>query len=313
MKSRLLAILVFISLLACSSPAQDVIIIRVAFPSTVDISDVAALIAFDQMVAEGIPVTPTFYAQTELMVAAVAADQADIGVGSSPAWLSAIQKGEAILGFSGQVSNGWSVMARNDLDSCAAIDGKRTAIHSEGSSSTAMLRAYIDSTCPEITPEYLIIPGSENRAAALMAGDIDVTPAELIDAMLIMALRPGEFSRIADFSNDLPDLKTNGFWVSAEFAAEHPKLIEVLVRNLLIVHRQINDDPAWFVEQVKRFIDFDDADQALLPEIVAALIATGQYTIDFFTAAGRIDPGLTAEEAYDLSFLNSVLDEIGRR
>ena len=39
----------------------------------------------------------------------------------------------------------------------------------------------------------------------------------------------------------------------------------------------------------------------------------GQFTIDFFTDAGRLDAGLKAEDAYDLSYLEKVLAEIGER
>jgi hypothetical protein len=38
-----------------------------------------------------------------------------------------------------------------------------------------------------------------------------------------------------------------------------------------------------------------------------------QSTIDFFTNSGAIDPGLTVDKALDLSYLNAVLDDIGRR
>ncbi|MCH2540380.1 MAG: ABC transporter substrate-binding protein, partial [Anaerolineales bacterium] len=185
---------------ACQPQAAEVDIVRVAFPSSLDIDDIAALIAFEKMQDEGFAVVPTFYAQGELAVAAVAGGQADFGVGASTVWLSAILKGEAVTGLMEQTANGWSVMGIKDVEGCAEIDGMRTAIHSEGSVSTAMLRAYINENCPGIEPDYMVIPGSENRAAALMAGEIDVTPSELIDSIRISELRPGEFHRIANFA-----------------------------------------------------------------------------------------------------------------
>jgi len=42
-------------------------------------------------------------------------------------------------------------------------------------------------------------------------------------------------------------------------------------------------------------------------------VEAGQYTIDFFTESGRFEEGLTAEQAYDLSYLQDVLAEIGTR
>lgn len=303
---------------------QKAPIVRVAFPSIIDIDDVAAMIAFEKMQDEGLAVAPTFYSQGELAAAAVAGGQAQFGVGASTVWLGAIQAGAPIIGIMEQTANGWSVMATEDINTCEDVNGKRTAIHSEASVSTAMLRAWIGSTCPDIKPNYLVIPGSENRAAALMAGEIDVTPAELIDSVRIMELRPGEFHRIANFATDLPDLKTGGFWVRSDFAKQNPDVIKAFIRNVLEVNRHIVDDQDWFMEQVPRFLP--DVETDLLPKIAEGLLSinnypvnggmvetSGQYTIGFFTDSGRLDPGLTAEKAYDLSYLNAVLDEIGRR
>lgn len=299
-------------------------IVRVAFPSVIDIDDVAAMIAFERMQDEGLAVAPTFYSQPELAAAAVAGGQADFGFGATTVWLTAINEGAPIVGIMTQNANGWSVMATMDVEKCEDLDGMRTAIHSEGAVSTAMLRAWVGSTCPDIEPNYLVIPGSENRAAALMEGEIDVTPAELIDSVRINELRPGEFHRVANFATDLPDLKTGGVWGRRDFAEENPEVVKAFIRNLLEVHRRINDEPEWFIEQVPRFLA--EVETELLPTIVEALNSidnfpvnggltqeSGQYTIDFFTDAGRLEAGLTAEKAYDVFYLNEVLDEIGRR
>lgn len=301
-------------------------IVRVAFPSTIDIDDVAAMLAFERMQDEGFAVAPTFYAQGELAATAVAGGQADFGVGASTVWIGAIQQGAPIVGVMEQSKNGWSVVSIPEIETCEDVDGQRLAIHSEASVSTAMVRAWIGDNCPDIEPNYLVIPGSENRAAALMAGEIDVTPAELIDSIQIMALRPGDFHTLANFGQDLPNLKTGGFWVSTAFAEENPEAVETFIRTVLEVHRDIVDDPEWFKEQVPRFLEMDEDQLALLDDIVDTLIAvdnypvnggltedSGQYTLDFFIDSGRLEPGLTADQVYDLSYLNNVLDEIGRR
>lgn len=304
----------------------DPLVVRIAFPSIIDVDDVAALLAFEAMLEEGFTVVPTFYAQGELAAAAVAAGQADFGAGAATVWLGAINSGAPIVGIMEQAANGWSVVSRIDIEDCAGIDGQRTAIHSEGAVSTAMLNAWIDTTCPEAEPEILVIPGSENRAAALLADEIDVTPAELIDSVRIMELAPGEYHRIANFGVDLPGLRTGGFWVSRSFAEENPEAVRSFIRNVLEVHRQIADDPDWFQEQIPRFLEMGEEDLAVLPTIVEALMdndnypvngglteETGQFTIDFFTDSGRLEPGLTIEEAYDLTYLNEVLAELGTR
>jgi NitT/TauT family transport system substrate-binding protein len=305
---------------------KEPVILRVAFPSVIDIADVAALLAFERMVEEGVIALPTFYAQSELAAAAVAAGEADIGVGAATVWLTAIGQGAEVQSIMEQAANAWAIMAVKPLETCEDLDGTRMAIHSEGAVSTAMLYAYIDLNCPGTEPQYLVIPGSENRAAALMAGEIDATPAELIDALRINGLRPDEFNRIADFSRDLPGLATTGVWVRSEILEENPEAVKSLIHNLLEVHRQIQDDPEWFVGQVARLLTMNEEDAALLPSIVEAMLAIdhypvnggltvekGEYTIRFFTDSGRLEPGLVASDVYNLALLGEVLDEIGVR
>lgn len=295
--------------------------LRLAFPSVPDVDDVPALIAADRLEEQGVNVETTFYSQGELATAALAQGDADIGFGSATAWLTGNQEGAPIVGIMDQAANGWSVFAVTDIAQCADLDGRRVAIHSEGAVGTAMLRAYIDQTCPGTEPAYLVIPGSENRAAALLAGEIDATPVELADAIRLDSLRPGEFVRLTDFAVDLPDLLTTGVWANRDTLSADPETIKAFVRELLKVHSDIAADPAWFVDEVIEKLEIAEADQELLPAIIDAKLATNGYdvmggltperaegTLAFFIAAGRLEPSLTVEKAFDFSILNQVLE-----
>jgi ABC-type nitrate/sulfonate/bicarbonate transport system substrate-binding protein len=323
-----LAVVALLLLGACAPPApEETLVIKVAFPSAMDFSDVPLLLAFERMADAGFPVVPTFYAQTELSITAVVSGQAHIGIGSVNGWMVANQQGEPVVSFMNNIANNWTIVSTPDIQTCADLDGKRVAIHSEGGTSTAMVRAYIELNCPGTAPEYLIIPGSSNRVAALIAGEIDATPAEVVDAVLLDIQQPGQYFRLANFATDIPGLWTSAMWVNRDFAAAHTEEIQTIIRFLLEVHRDIADNPALLVEQAQRFIEFDDETLAALPEVVAAHLALdmfpvnggvqapeeGQFTIDFLTNGGQIEAGLAAASVYELSYLNAVLDEIGRR
>lgn len=290
--------------------------LRLAFPSTPDVDDVPALIAAERLAERGIIVETTFYAQSELATAATAQGDADIGFGSTVSWLSGVQEGAPIVGVMEQAANGWSVFAVRDIQSCAELDGRRTAIHSEGAISTALLRAYIAKECPGVEPDYLVIPGSENRAAALLAGEIDVTPVELTDAIRLDRLRPETYTRIADFAGDLPDLFTTGVWANRDQLAANPQAIQAFLAELLKIHGEIAADPMWFADQLNQKLEVADDEIAMLPIIVEAKMAINAYSIDgglteeraratleFFIDAGRLDPALTFEEAFDMGVL----------
>lgn len=221
-----------------------------------------------------------------------------------------------------EVANEWSVIGT--MKECSELDGKRLAIHSEGAVSTAMTKNWINETCPGINPEWMIVPGSPNRAAALLAGEIDATPAELADAIRLQRERPGEFNVLADFATDLAELKTTSFYANTTFLEEHPEAAKDFIKALLEVHREIAANPNIVTEAApkllpevpeenlevitKAYMDINawDVNGALTDESVA-------YSLDFFVQAGSVEPGLNAADIADLSFLNDVLKEMGRQ
>ena len=71
---------------------QAPLIVRVAFPSIMDIDDVAILLAMEKVQDQGLAFVPTFYAQSELAVAATAAGDAAVFFGGTANWLSAVKK-----------------------------------------------------------------------------------------------------------------------------------------------------------------------------------------------------------------------------
>ena len=113
--------------------------------------------------------TTTFYSQPELAVEAVARGDADIGEGSAPAYWTAVSKGADVVSIMEQIANEWQIVAIPEVQTCADLDGRRLAQHSESSVSKAMSDAYIAETCPGAEPQILFIANSPNRAAAMLA------------------------------------------------------------------------------------------------------------------------------------------------
>ena len=65
------------------------------------------------------------------------------------------------------------------------LDGKKLALHSEGAVSTAMVKNWVNTKCPGTKPNYVIIAGSDNRLAAMLANQIEASPVELGDAVTL--------------------------------------------------------------------------------------------------------------------------------
>lgn len=301
----------------------EVIKMRVAYPSTVDFEDIASLIAQARLADQGYSIIPTFYAQSELAVDALARGDADFGNGAERTFWAAAAKGAPIRSVVEQAANAWSIYAIPEIKTCADLQGMRLAQHSEGAVSKAMTDAYLQENCPGTEPNVLIIPGSENRAAALLAGEIDATPVELSDAVQIELQAPGRFHILTNFAKDVPKLKTTGIYVNTNFAQEHPEAVKDYIRALLTVHREIAENPDMLVQEASKWLPIEPETLQKIAQAyfdIKAFDPNGgldedsiQYSIDFYVKGGSMDAGATVDDVADLSYLNEVLDEIGRQ
>jgi NitT/TauT family transport system substrate-binding protein len=322
----LVVMLVLVTVLAAACGQQEeegVIRIKVAYPSTSDMSDLPSLLVYDRLVDKGYAVLPVFFSDDALSIEAVSSGEAEVGTGGARAVIAAMSKGAPLKFIVEQAANEWSLYTTNEIQQCSDMDGKRLAIHSESGSSAMMTRAYIRENCDGISPNWMIVPGSENRAAALMAGEIDATPAELSDAINIDQQRPGEFNLMANFGRDLANLKTSVFYANETFLEEHPGAVKDFIQTLLEVHREMMADPNIILEEAPKYFDVDEE---LLPGIAQAYgelelfdpngglsLDALTYSLDFYYQGEGIEPGLTAEKICDLSFLEDVLEDIGEQ
>ena len=296
-----------------AAPEDDFEPIEFTVAQTVTgVSTIPILAAIDELRAKGYTIyTPTLSAP-ELNIEGVATGRFEMSHGNSQGTLQAIAQGAPLKWVSMRVGNEWTMFVTNDIADCAGLDGKRLAIHSEGGVSTAMVRLYIEENCPEITPNYLIIPGSENRAQALLLGEIDASPVELAEAVQLQALEGDRFKILSNFAKDTPNLIVNAVYANDTFIAEHPRAVQDLVDAQLEVHRRINEEPGFMRELIERYIpDFDPT----LIDAVAETYADGfyfpsdggladdrvQFTLDFF--ASRYEGPLTPDQVWTSQFL----------
>jgi ABC-type nitrate/sulfonate/bicarbonate transport system substrate-binding protein len=118
-------------------------------------------------------------------------------------------------------------------------------------------------------------------------------------------------------------LKATGVHASRAFAEQHPEAVRAYIRALLLVHRAIRANPAELQNGVVKFLGLDPKTAETIAQAYLArnlwdsngglTPADVQYSIDFFTKAKSVPEGLTVEGVADLSYLNAVLDEIGRK
>jgi ABC-type nitrate/sulfonate/bicarbonate transport system substrate-binding protein len=298
----------------------------VAFTSP-GLSSSAFLAAISALNEDGYDIEVQVLDQSELVTEGVSSGDFAFGSGANNASLTAIEKGAELKFLVNRVQNEWTLYARNDITECSGLGGKRVAIHSEGAVSTAMVKNYVNTVCPGTEPEYVVIEGSPNRVAAMLADQIDASPLELSDSITIEAEAADRYHLLSSFAADLPDLQTTSIYVNNAFADENPGTVLALVTALLEQHQSIEGDPDYLKSiaeaEVADAINPDTIDEAAQKYVDLEMFRTDgglteeniDYTAKFFGPApdgtGATETLLTADQVADLSFLQMALDGLG--
>ncbi|SEG99804.1 NitT/TauT family transport system substrate-binding protein [Nonomuraea solani] len=279
-----------------------------------DITTVPILAAVDAVRQAGHKVEVVELAEPELAIEGLAkGDYAISAEATSPA-LIAIEQDAPIKIIADVIGNQWAIYGKPGIASCDDLSGRPFGIFSEGAVATAMAKEWVGAQCGAgKKPDYLTIGGSDVRAQALVAGEIDATPLEVSD---VVALEGGtKFAQVVDFGKTLPDLHPQTVYANADFLTGHKAAAQAFVTALVREHAKINADPRHLVGLVAKYLpDEKPADVAEIAKryVTAGLFDAGalteqnvQGTIDFFARAGVIKPGMTARDAADLSFLKA--------
>lgn len=292
----------------------------VAVPS-VGLSTLSLIAAVDQLRGDGYDIELVELGDAALITEGTARGDFAYSSGAATAVFLAVQQGAGIRLLADRVLNEWTIYARARIEGCDGLEAARYAVHSETDGGTLMAKAWVSQECPNVEPGYIIVAGSENRAAALIADQVDVTNLELADAVALDLQAPDEFDVLATLATDLPDLHTNTIQGNADFVAANPETTRALLRALLEQNRRINDEEGYLLELMNEHLDPPDADVAeaqaaeyvergIFPQDGGLSRDAVQATLNFFEDTGTLEPGLTVDDVSDLSHLEAVVEEL---
>jgi NitT/TauT family transport system substrate-binding protein len=292
------------------------------------LGSVAFRAAIDELKGQGYTIETPVLTESELVSQGVASGQFQFGSGANSAALLAMEKGAAMKFVVDRNANEWVVVVTKNIANCEQLASSRVAIHSSGSVSGAMLRDWIKKQCPGSTFAPLIISGSQNRAAALLAGQIDGTPAELRDWIAISSKNGDDYKVLVDFAGDLPDLHPTSLYGNTEWITKNPDVTKDLVREIVLQHRRINSEPGYLLSLYQKFLPDEAADVAIAKLVTDKYVELGlfddngglttaavDYTVKFFgpNGTGDLAADLPVDAVSDLSFLQKALAEVGTK
>jgi ABC-type nitrate/sulfonate/bicarbonate transport system substrate-binding protein len=279
--------------------------------------------ALDDLQAQGYTVTNTSLATSALITDALARGDADVATFNNQTMWTAIAKGAKARTFMQGTQSSPYLLVKQGINSCRDLDGRPVAIPSQTGLNPKLFDTYFKERCGGVKPQILVIGESAGRSAALMAGQVDGVLVQFEETLQIEQKAPGKFKRLVDFGKEYSRILVNGLQVSEQWAAQNPQLAKDLIRAMLTAHRRVNDNPQLLYDEgVKRL----GLDPAIAKQVGDACLQGGmfdpnggltkenvQYTLDFLANTKAVPASLKVEDVADLSYLNAVLDEIGRR
>ena len=288
-----------------------------------DMRSIPEMMALDDLQAQGYNVTQTSLSSSALIADALSRGDADVATFNNQTMWTAIAKGATPRTMVQGTQSSPFLLVNQTVKSCRDLDGKSVALPAPTGLNPSLFDAYFKDHCPGVKPQVVVIAEAASRSAALQSGQIDGVLVQFEETLLIEQSAPGKFQRLVDFSKEYPLVLVNGIQVSETWAKQNPQIAKDFIRALLTAHRRMNDNPqVLYDEGVKRL----GLTPAIAKQVGDAILQGGmfdpnggltkenvQYTLDFLAGIKSGPAGLKADDVADFSYLNAVLDEMGRR
>lgn len=231
--------------------------------------------------------------------------------------LSAIWSG-ADLRLLAQMTNmlPYSLIVRPEIQRLEDLRGKRIGV-SVGSTTHALVHELFKlNSIDDKGIEYVNIPGAAPKIAALEKGLIAAAP--LAPPTELKALRGG-FKRLVVFGDVLPEMSFTGIVATGRYIKENPKTVERMVRAIVRGTYSARDDSAAAIGAMQRYMKItpDEARESyqLVRRSLTPILTESGVKRMAGMVSSTIGVAQTREpkEYMDLSFLNRVLLELGRK
>jgi NitT/TauT family transport system substrate-binding protein len=157
--------------------------IKVAYASDLDPNDVSDQFGIEEAGAEVIELT-----EDSAVIAGLIRRDVDVGnIGLTEA-IKAAQTGVPIkIFYVSQQRFEFVMVSQPEIKTFDQLAGKRVAYHAPGSGTEILQRVLVRQHDPDLENKikWVVLPESPNRAAAMLAGEIDVTSLEFADVLTL--------------------------------------------------------------------------------------------------------------------------------
>jgi NitT/TauT family transport system substrate-binding protein len=210
----------------------------------------------------------------------------------------------------------FSLIVRPDIHRVEDLRGKRIGV-SVGATTAAVVSEFLKQhdLDPDKAVEFVNIPGSTAKIAALQAGLIAAAP--VAPPGEFKALQAG-FRRLVFFGNVLPETSFTGLMARTRFLKESPNAVQKMVRALARATFATRDEPVTAISVMEKKLGmtpfeaketYDLIGKSFSPFLTESAV---QSMAGLVARSGGLKPTKQAREYIDFTFVNHALADLAR-
>ncbi len=249
---------------------------------------------------------------------AIIADQIEVAARSSDEILIGQTRGVDVVAIGAPISTmHYAVISTPGVNSLADLKGKSIATSGPGGFNGMLFRYMLkrEGLEPETDVQIVPVGGSSERAAAVMAGQVQAT-VTYIDNWLAMEEQGADVQLLGYVADLVPGLSSRAIFAEREYLEANEELGTAIACANLEVNQWINSDKDTFVSYVTENVRGADENAvgafydvamsvSMFPTDPASLLDTDGYQglADLLYEGGEIDTQLDAGSFIDRSYL----------
>jgi ABC-type nitrate/sulfonate/bicarbonate transport system substrate-binding protein len=307
---------VFLFLVAGASPGWAELI-RAGYPSA-NVQFLPAFVGLDKGIykSEGLDVELISVRSATVAVQALLGGQMQYILTIGPQ-MPAIWEGADIVLLAQQVGRPtFSLVVTPDIQKIADLRGKKIGV-SFGGSTYAGIRALLElNKINEKEVEYINIPGSTPKVAAMKQGLI--AAALLAPPADYIAIKSG-FKRLVNLADIFKDTAFTGLAATGKWTRENPQQVKRMVRAIVRAVIHTRDHPEDAIQSAVKHLGMEregaaDAYNLIRNSLNPVPTTQGvELMAQWQAVALGVKPKKQPAEYMDLRFVNEVINELGRK
>ncbi len=300
--------------------AQDVV--RVAWGDVIDVESLPMAIALARAKDRGVDNEITSFAQEDLAIQATVGGQADIGIATP---FAVMQKVKDLRMFFQDEALIFYAVVSTEYETWKDLDGQPFVFHARGSGTEAYGNFMAKQNGIEFG-QISYLTGSDNRAVALLGGQIKATILDLANTNLVMAKEPDKFHLLPGPQQAVTN---EGLFAHQDWMKSHPEAVSVITEEFLKLYREMKDNPGIIAEEREKRGLLADQPKVTADEITSFVKqgmesglwnpeggseAIAQADVDFYSISGALSgtpDELKWQNFWDLGPLEAAKKELG--